>query len=257
MVSKAEDTFETRPDAAERASVRFGSRARLGLLVPSGNTVAEGDFDALLPSNISFHATRLRLTGSSPEELLAMVDNVEMAASLLADTKPDLIGFHCTAVSTSSEELETSILERARAASGIDIVVTSQAISRAMSVLNAKRVVLVTPYVDHINQSEIEFLHRQGVEVVDSVGLDLFSPHEMAAVTPEAWFELTVAHRHGEADAYFISCTAIRSLDVIAPLEGRLERPVITSNQAMAWHVLRTMGVSDRIAGYGRLMNDY
>ena len=57
------------------------------------------------------------------------------------------------------------------------------------------------------------------------------------------------------ADAYFISCTAVRSAEVIEPLERDLDRPVVTSNQAMVWHSLKTAGVRDSVSGYGRLMD--
>lgn len=232
-------------------------RARLGLIVPSGNAVAEPQFKAMLPRDISLHVTRLRLTGSSEAELAAMAENVEEAASLLSDVKPTLIGFHCTAVSTSSEELEQSILQRARSASGMDVVATSQAITGALNALGARRLVLVTPYVEHINASEIAFLNRRGFEVDDAFGLGIFHAHEMAAVEPDEWYDLVLSRHHDDTDIYFISCTAVRSLEVIEPLEKRLGKPVITSNQAMAWHTLRTMGVNDRMAGWGRLLSDH
>lgn len=234
--------------------MNYGQRARFGMMVPSGNVVAEAQFSAMFPADIAFHVTRLRLTGSSREELEAMAENVEEASSLLADVKPDLIGFHCTAVSTLSEDLENSILTRARAASEIEVVATSQAIIGALKALEAKSVVLISPYVEHINASEIAYLKRRGIEVIDAVGLGIYHASEMAKVEPQRWYDLAMSRRHPDADAYFISCTAIRSLEVIEPLEHRLGKPVITSNQTMAWHMLRTTGVEDRLAGCGRLL---
>ena len=79
----------------------------------------------------------------------------------------------------------------------------------------------------------------------------------MIGVTPEQWFDLTVANARPDADAYFISCTAVRSLEVIGALEAALGRPVVTSNQAFAWHCLREIGVDDRITGFGRLLEAF
>ena len=62
------------------------------------------------------------------------------------------------------------------------------------------------------------------------------------------------ANAREDAEAYFISCTAVRSLEVIADLERDLGKPVVTSNQAAAWHSLRKLGIKDEIAGYGRLL---
>jgi maleate isomerase len=72
-------------------------------------------------------------------------------------------------------------------------------------------------------------------------------------VEPGEWYRLVRAPARDEADAYFISCTAVRSLEVVEDLERDLGRPVFTSNQVAAWHALRTMGVKDTRPGFGRL----
>jgi maleate isomerase len=99
-----------------KPAFNYGTRARLGLLLPSGNQAAEPQLQAMLPAGVSLHTTRLKLMGSSERELLGLVERVEEAAELAADVEPDLIVFHCTAVSTFSRELEASILERIRKA---------------------------------------------------------------------------------------------------------------------------------------------
>lgn len=243
--------------AGATGAIRFGARARLGLIIPSGNSVAEGELAAMLPLDISLHVTRLRLTGSAPEELAAMTRDIDVAASLVGDVQPRLVGFHCTAVSTQDAELEADILTRAKAASGVEVVATSGALVAALNVLAAKKVVMVTPYLDHIVQSEIAFLARHGIEVEDALGLGLNTTEEMAAVDPERWYALTEARLRNEADAYFLSCTAIRSLGVIERLEARSGKPVITSNQVMAWHMMRQAGFEDRPEGVGQLLSHY
>ena len=75
----------------------------------------------------------------------------------------------------------------------------------------------------------------------------------MIAVEPAEWHAHALAQWHNDADAVFLSCTTIRSVPIIAALERDLGRPVVTSNQAMVWHVLRQAGIADHLAGYGRL----
>lgn len=77
---------------------------------------------------------------------------------------------------------------------------------------------------------------------------------EMAELPPERIAEQVRASATTDADACFISCTAIRSAGLIAPLEAELGMPVITSNQVMAWHMLRRCGIGDAVPGFGRLM---
>ena len=64
---------------------------------------------------------------------------------------------------------------------------------------------------------------------------------------------MAIANRHDDADAYFLSCTTIRSTPVISALERDLGKPVITSNQALAWHALRKGNVKDQMSGFGEL----
>jgi maleate isomerase len=60
-----------------------------------------------------------------------------------------------------------------------------------------------------------------------------------------------------EADTIFISCGALRTIEVIDALEAASGKPVVASNQAMAWDCLRLAGIDDRIEGYGRLLRDF
>jgi maleate isomerase len=89
--------------------------------------------------------------------------------------------------------------------------------------------------------------------VLAAAGLDKNTPAEMMAVPPGEWLDLGLSHRDDRAEAYLISCTAVRSTDVIEELEAKLERPVVTSNSAMAWHVTRRLGILERVTGAGRL----
>jgi len=232
---------------------KYGTRGRVGLLLPSGNQAAEPQLAAMLPEGVALHTTRLKLTGSSERELLGMVDRVEEAAELAADVEPALIVFHCTAVSTFSSELETSILERIRTATGRPVTATSEAIVNALRALRARRIVMLSPYIEEINRREIVYFGEHGFEVVGCAGLDRATPQEMMAVTPEEWIQMGLRHRDDRADAYLISCTAVRSTDVIDELEARLDRPVVTSNSAVAWYTTRRLGIAEPVKGAGRL----
>ena len=239
------------------SAINYGLRGRLGLIMPSGNQAAEPQFQAMLPAGVSMHATRLKLTGSAEAELLAFAERVEEAAELVADSQVDLVLFHCTAVSTYSTELEASILQRIRSASGRPATATSEAIATALRTLGARRIVMLSPYIDAVNQREEAYFRAAGFEIVGSAGLAKTDANAMMAVTPEEWSEMALAHRDDRADAYLLSCTTVRSTDVADRLEGLLGRPVVTSNTAAAWHCLRTLGVKDSVPGFGRLLRDH
>lgn len=236
--------------------INYGSRGRLGMLLPSGNQAAEPQFNAMLPQGVSLHTTRLKLTGSSEADLMAMTEKVEEAAALAADAEADLVLFHCTAVSTYSPQLEASILERTRKACGRPATATSEAIVAALRAVGARRVVMLSPYAAAINLREEAYFRGFGFEIIANAGLGKPDARAMMAVTPGEWREMGLAHRDDRADAYLLSCTTVRSTDVAADLEKALGRPVITSNTAAVWHCLRTLGVTDRVPGFGTLLED-
>lgn len=234
-------------------TINYGTRARIGVILPSGNAAAEAELIAMTPRGVSMHITRLPLAGSSPEQLLGMIKDVESAALLLKDVQPDLIVFHCTAVSTWDAKLDDVIRQRIFAATGIPATTTAHALVHALENLRAKKIVLVSPYIEEINRRETDFLSLRDVEVLAAHGLGLSAPTEMFAVETNEWVNRTVSARNDRADAYFISCTAIRSLGAVDVLEKILGRPVVTSNQVMAWHALRLVDVLDRLGDCGLL----
>ena len=235
-------------------SIRYGWRLRLGMLLPSSNRVAEPELPAMLPEGVAVHTTRLRLVGGKRDELLAMTEKVEEAAELVAHAGVDLIAFHCTAVSTFDVQMEGTLKQRIIAATGKPAITTSEALVAAFQALNARRIVLLSPYPKDVNQREVAFFAHHQVSVLHEVGLDLQGGGAAYSdVEPAAWYRLAMANRRSDADAYFLSCTTIRATPVIGVLERDLGKPVVTSNQAMAWHALRTGGVRDNVAGFGAL----
>lgn len=217
---------------------------RLGMILPSANVVAEREMPELLPSNISVHTTRLRLTGSSLADLLGMQEQVEQAASLLADAAVDLIAFHCTAVSTLSDALEASIVERGERSSGLKVVTTGQALYDELRFNNIKKIVLVTPYLPEITERELTFFARRGIDVLSSFSAGISLATEMPKVPAVYWKNLVLQHQHQhpDADAYLLSCNGIWSNDARSKLESELGKPVITSNSALAAYCLRAFG---------------
>ncbi|WP_206664457.1 maleate cis-trans isomerase family protein [Dankookia rubra] len=237
-------------------TIDYGDRARLGLLVPSGNSVAEPEIHAMLPAGVTALVTRLALTGSSVAELEAMLEALEPAARLLADARPGLIGFHCTAVSTFAPERAGSIRARIEAAAGLPACSTADGILAALALLRVRRLVLVTPYIEPVHAREVAWLAAHRIEVAGGSCLGVNTNGEMARIPPEAIATQArdAVRAAPGAEACFVSCTAIRSAGLIAGLEAELGLPVITSNQVMAWHALRQLGIPQAVPGYGWLM---
>ena len=235
----------------------YGSRLRIGMLIPSVNTVAEPQMQAFMPKGVSLHVSRLRLAGSSEEQLRAMAANVEEGASLLADAGVNLIAFHCTAVSMLSRAFMESIADRIQAATGIRSTTTGHAVLEAFGRLGIRRISFITPYREETHRRELGFMRECGITIASDAFMAVASAPEYAGKTPDELFDFAALHASRDAQACFFGCTAVRSSEIIERLEERLSMPVLTSNQVMAWHALRTCGVPDPISGYGELFSKF
>jgi maleate cis-trans isomerase len=236
--------------------IDYGDRARLGVLVPSGNAVAEPELRAMLPPGVGLVVNRLPLRGSSEAELLAMAGSLEAAAGLLADARPDAIAFHCTAVTTFDPTMAEDLRRRIESTTGLPALATADALLAATAALGARRVLLVTPYIEAVHAREAAFLEANGVRVAGGSWMGIATNAEMARIAPAAIAAQARAAFAAapDADLCLISCTAIRSGAVIDGLEAELGVPVVTSNQALAWHALRALGVGEPVQGFGRLL---
>ncbi|MGH6923774.1 MAG: maleate cis-trans isomerase family protein [Propylenella sp.] len=244
-------------DPASPPTINLGWRLRLGVIQASVNTVAEPQMQAMAPPGVYLHTTRLKLVGSSDAEILGMAEKVEEAALLLADADPARILFHCTATATYEADMSARIAERITKATGIPAHATSECIVAALKTLRARKIVMATPYIRSVNEREVKYFAANGIEVVREFGLDLPGGREFRRVEPAEWYRLVMEHRRDEADAYFISCANVRAAEVIETLERDLDRPVVTSNTASVWRLLRASGVNDPVAGFGTLLREF
>lgn len=236
-------------------AIDYGTRLRAGVLVPSGNSVAEPELRAMLPPEASMLVTRLPLRGSSRAELMRMLDHLEAAAGLLADAAVEVIVFHCTAVSTFAPDMADEIRARIEKATGKRCFTTADAVLRALSKLGARRISLLTPYIDEVHLREIGFLEANGFHVEGGANLGIDTNSQMSELEPEAILNWAQRNISDAADVCFLSCTAIKSAPIISALERTSGKPVITSNQSMIWHLLRSSNVAGAAAGFGMLFD--
>ncbi|CAM4295515.1 aspartate/glutamate racemase family protein [Bordetella muralis] len=238
----------------------YGWRAKIGLIVPSTNTINEPEFYRLAPEGVTIHTGRAINAGPATQENYdRMAQGVLEAADLIKTAEVDVVAYGCTSGSIvcSLDELCDGMSERV----GVPAIATAGAAVAALRALGAKRIAVGTPYIDFVNQRERDFLEQYGFDVVSIQGLDLGHTQEerrdIGRVPPQSTFQLARAIDRTDADAIFLSCTNLATLDMIAAIEDELGKPVVTSNQATFWACLRLLGLSNAIPGYGRLLTDH
>ena len=230
-------------------------RAKLGIIYPADGAL-DHEYWALVPGGVSVHITRIPIPteDQTVEALRAQTrdPHVEQAAVDLNTIRLDAIAYACTSGSFLhglGGDLE--IIRRMETASGVPCTTTTTAVVRALNALGSRRLSVVTPYPDEVNERFQSFLEESGFRVVSLQGLGLNL--EIYNQPPGAAYRLAREADRDDADAVLVSCTNFRSAEILRHLEQDLGKPVVTANQATMWDLLRLAGFRHRDARYGRL----
>jgi len=214
-------------------------RARIGLIIPSVNSLSEPQFNHFAPAELAVHVTRARVAGEWKRPLAEMADEIALSAKLLADCGPDLIVFHCTDTSmTEGPAGEEKILDLIRIATRIDALATSRLVLEALNALAIKRIVLISPY--RTNENIIRYLHATGFHVVHDVALGL-AAREFVTVSPQQWLQIALDNDRADADGIFLSCTNTTQIEAVEEIERAVGKSVVNSNQAVLWGAVKRL----------------
>ncbi|MGZ5903810.1 MAG: maleate cis-trans isomerase family protein [Reyranella sp.] len=247
--------LETRPIVP---SSGVGRIRRIGVLLPPTNAACEAEFPRYVPEGCCVHFNRLSRLGTqlSSESLLGMIESVDRTARDLADLRPRVMLYACTTGTfLAGPSRHAEMGERIQRATGVPGITTATAVLEALHTLQAKRVFMVTPYPAAINEQEVEFLAYHGITVPrwDSFLHEDSLQNVRRTSAETADLVLRNRSRLDQADAVFISCTNLRSMDQIARLESELRVPVVSSNAATLWLGLRWIGASTAHLPLGQL----
>lgn len=231
-------------------------RHRVGMLLPPMNIAMEPDLAHWAPAGVTAHAQRLYRSQAVTDVsgLFEMLDGLDEDVRRLAFTRPDVIIYGCTSGSSLEPKQDQEIIGRIEEIAGVPALATAGAVVEALRVLGVRDVAVGTPYVDEINDRELEFLRDYDFNPVSIEALRRGRSYDIADTTADEIRALGRAADRPEAQAVFISCTNLRTAPVIDDLEQELGKPVVTSNQASMWLALRRIGVTEPLGSGGRLM---
>lgn len=232
-------------------------RAALGLIVLATDITLEHEWHEMicLPGVVT-HTSRLyNAAAINPETLAAMEKDIAGATALLRPgEKIDVVSFACTSGSmVIGEEHVFSRIREARPGVACSTPIT--AALAALDALGAKRIALLTPYVESVNNWMCDYIEARGVAVPVFGSFNHEDDNEVARIDGPSLAAAVEQLGAQEVDAVFVSCTSVRIAHLIAGLEAKLGKPVISSNQALAWHTLRLAGIRDTLPGWGRLLS--
>ncbi|MEM8795425.1 MAG: Asp/Glu racemase [Pseudomonadota bacterium] len=236
-------------------------RARFGILVPFTNANLEPDMALMGPAGISMHVARM---GGYDEEEIPDENQMKGLGSsdidepirLLMGVKPDVVLYGCTSATlTHGPDFDRGLAAMINTASGAKTVTAAGALVNALTLLGLSRIGFASPYVPAINNLAIQFLDRMGIETIARSDVSERLGNEgQGALTPASILELARKANHEEAEAVVLSCTDMRSVEIISDLEEEIGKPVVTSNQAMMVQALQMIGFEEPVAGFGKLL---
>ncbi|SMD03849.1 maleate isomerase [Fulvimarina manganoxydans] len=246
----AESIFE-----ASRLVFERQQAPRIGLVALSTDRTSERDYAQLLAeTGVELVVNRVRFANPvTIENLLAMAPSFTASAEMLLPGESlDAVAFSCTSASVLIGDHKVAEAFGA-AKPGAAIVTPPLAAAEGLKALGAKRISLLTPYSFAVSRPMAAYFGTHGFEVDRLTALEIQSDTAMAELSPDSIVDAAVEAVSPEADALFISCTALRSVSVVDRIEEKIGRPVVTSNQAAVWRCLAACGALPGRYAPGRL----
>lgn len=240
----------------------YGERGRIGLITLATDTSVLPEYQRLMPPGVAVYPAPILLprgevTPAALAEMLAD-DALERAAGLLVWAGVGVVVFACTTGSlVHGPGWDRALIDRIERAAGLPATTTATAVLDALRAVGARRLSVVTPYLDELNEIERAFLEASGFAVVAIGGAPCATDPEIGGLGPDDALRLAAALDRPEAEALFVSCTNFHCVEAVPRLEARLGKPVVTSNLAGAWAALRALGIGDAAPAAGLLLDRY
>ena len=229
---------------------------RVGLVALATDYNSETDLRRIFPAGVDLFTNRvMNANPVTIENLRGMSGDITRAAKgILPGCGVDVVIYGCTSGTAAIGEQELERLIQI-AQPGIPCTNPIAAASAALRALDAKKISILTPYTEDVNEAIVACFAAEGFNILNIDGFGLGDDIEMTGIPLSAISEAALQVCEADADALFISCTALRSALVVEELEQKLGKPVVTSNQALAWHCLQLMQNRSKVSGFGQLFD--
>ncbi|HEY1297533.1 MAG TPA: Asp/Glu racemase [Chloroflexota bacterium] len=246
---------------------------RIGMIVPSSNTTMETEVPAMLRRHagpgvsrdgetFTFHSSRMAMRRVSPEELARMDSESDRCAAELSDARCDALAYAClVAIMAAGPKYHLAAEERltqTAAANGskAPVITSAGALVDGIRALGARRVALVAPYLRPLTQLVIDYLTDFGIQVVDSISLEVADNLEVGRLDAMSLPDIAERLDLSRADALVLSaCVQMPSLPAIATAEQRFGLPVLSAATATVYQILSRLGLSTSVPEAGELLN--
>ena len=235
------------------------AKVKAGLISLTNDPSVEIDFHAFTApfDNIRVSTHRVYSPQYSNMAALEAVKNdiADAAGALMPDDPLDVIAFGCTsaAMALGSHVVAAEIRTAAPNAKVTDPIASALV---ALEALSTRRVALLTPYIGEVNVNIADYLEDRDIDVVTRGFFRIYDDDQRNRVSNESFVSAARKLTQGtDCEALFISCTALHTSPIVERLEDEIGIPVVTSNQALVWNVMRMGGHDGTTCGFGKLFS--
>jgi len=231
---------------------------KVGLLALSTDLTIESDFQSIcqkLPLDLFVN----RIHNENPltkENLLKMYEQIEsVTEKILPGQKINTVAYGCTSGTIAIGE--DRVKEKVQLAKP-DCYVTTPITSaiKAFKKMNLKKIALFTPYPESVNKTVLEYFNRKNINIVSFGTFNIDLDEDIASVDPKHLLETLIKLDINDADALFVSCTALPALEILDQVEKKINKITLSSNQTLIWDTLRSIGYKSPVEGYGKLLRN-
>jgi|TARA_B100001540_G_scaffold293883_1_gene293362 maleate isomerase len=231
---------------------------RVGLIALASDYMIEKDFLRVIKDKeIDFFVNRIECFNPlTSENLIKMSEKItEVTKDILPNEKIDCIVYGCTSgtIAAGFNSIEDKIK---KAKPEAKVSAPSESSIKALKKLNIKKIAIFTPYPKKLNDEVIDFFENQNFSVSSNLYFDISSDIDIGKVDPDYLYDVLSKMQLNDADALFISCTALPALSIIDKLEKKLGKFVLSSNQTLIWDTLEKIGKNKSIQGFGKLFSN-
>jgi len=227
-----------------------------GVLIPSTNTTVEIEYTRLLPPEWQAHYARVLSQSHGKSPFSPPLDaDVEYQSKLLGTARVELIILVQTSASLFADDYDDTTTARIEAASGVKGITSANAVGAAARALGTRHVALVSPYSEEVNARARDYFEgKHGLKIAALEGFAATDAYAIGGLGPENARDAFRRIDRPEIEAFIVPGGNLPTMQSIPNWESEFKKPVITTNQAALWSMMRTLGSDDRLPGLGRLL---
>jgi maleate isomerase len=244
----------------------LGFRLKLGVVAPATNTVVQPEYDAMRPRGVTNQMSRVLIPDTpvgTEQEFATMMNAVRSSIESAIDSalacSPAAVIMAMSAETFWEGSLDAAgVQTHLEARAGMKVILGAQASIAAIQRYGSiRRVALITPYMPSGDAQVRRAYTDNGFEVVNLLGLKSNSPLLMAHESPERLRRAVREVDDPSVELIMQVGTNLAFAKVAGEAEQWLGKPVLAVNTCTYWHALRTLGIEDRIDGFGSLLMEH